>query len=150
MDGHDGRGQTRSCTWPRQYLEVSYESLVTDPERNLRMICDFLGESYEPEMLNFYRTAAEETAPWEETLHTKTRKPVGVDNIGAWRKELSLWELWVVESYASTTMRAVGQVPVLHSMTGPLRWGLRSALEARLALGLLWQKVKCRFAAFTS
>ncbi len=61
MDLYDAGGEAGLSLGPKQYLEVSYESLVTDPEKNLRMICDFLGESYEPGMLDFYRTAAEET-----------------------------------------------------------------------------------------
>lgn len=134
---------------PERYLEVSYEDLVTEPEKNLRLICDFLEEPYEPEMLNFYRTAAKETAPWEDSLHVKTRNPVGVANIGGWRKELSPWELWVVESYASSTMKQLGQPTALHPATTPLRWGLRFTLDAKLRLMLFWQKVKRRIALFT-
>lgn len=131
---------------PDHYLEVSYEALVTKPEEHLRKICDFLGEPYQPEMLDFYLTAAKETAPWEDGIHLKTRSPVGAANIGTWRKELSRWELWVVEAYASATMQTVGQSIALPPATAPLRWALRSALEARFRLGLLWQKVKSRLA----
>jgi len=134
---------------PEQYLEISYESLVTEPEKSLRLICDFLNESYEPAMLDFYRTAAKETAPWEDKLHVKTRNPVGVANIDTWRKELSRWELWVVESYASATMKALGQKAALHPTTAPLRWILRFALETKLRLGLFWQKVKRRMAVLS-
>ncbi len=131
---------------PENYLEVSYESLVTNPEKTLRLVCDFLEESYDPDMLNFYKTAAKETAPWEEKLHVKTRSPVGVANIGTWRKELSRWELWVIESYASSTMTSLGQTTELRPATAPLRWALRFALETKLRLGLLCQKVKRRVA----
>ncbi len=135
---------------PEHYLEVSYESLVTDPEKNLRLICDFLKEPYEPTMLTFYQTASKEIAPWEKKLHVKTQSPVGVSNIGTWRKELSRWELWVVESYASSTMKALGQPTELGPITAPLRWALRVTLEAKLKLCLLWQKVKGRMSSLLS
>ncbi len=131
---------------PEHYLEISYESMVTEPEKNLRRICDFLGESYEAGMLDFYRTAAEETAPWENQLHVKTRKPVGAANVGVWRDALSRWDIWVIESYASATMSALGQKTELRPQTALLRRVLRSALEAKLRLSLLWQKVKGRLA----
>ena len=39
---------------------VSYEDLVTNPETQLRSICQFLGETFEPELLRFQERTAEE------------------------------------------------------------------------------------------
>ena len=39
--------------WPG--LEVRYEDLTADPERELRRACDFLGVRFEPEMLDYDR-----------------------------------------------------------------------------------------------
>jgi len=126
------------------YLELSYEALVSEPEKHLRLICDFLGESYHPEMLEFHHTAEKETAPWENQIHVKTRSPLGKTNVGTWRQGLSRRELWVVESYAGPTMRALGQTLSLSPMTEPLRWGLRTFLEARLRIVQLSRRIRDR------
>ena len=57
------------------YLEVAYEDLVRQPEPMLRRICAFLGEDFEPKMLEFHRQAAVNIAPWEKDLHAKTVRP---------------------------------------------------------------------------
>lgn len=129
---------------PDHYLELSYEALVAEPEKHLRMICDFLGEAYHPEMLEFHLTAAKETAPWEDQIHVKTRSPLGKTNVGTWQKGLSRRELWVVESYAGPTMLALGQTMALGPMTAPLRWGLRTFLETRLRVLQLSHRIKDR------
>jgi hypothetical protein len=40
---------------PERYIEVRYEALVTEPERHTRALCEFLGLSFEPEMLDSER-----------------------------------------------------------------------------------------------
>lgn len=129
---------------PDHYLELSYEALVSEPEKHLRIICDFLGETYHPEMLEFHLTAAKETAPWEDQIHLKTRSPLGKTNVGTWRQGLSRRELWVVESYAGPTMRSLGQTAVLGPKTATLRWGFRTFLEARLRILHLAGKIRNR------
>jgi hypothetical protein len=37
---------------PERYIEVRYEKLVEDPERELQEVCGFLGVSFEPAMLH--------------------------------------------------------------------------------------------------
>jgi len=39
-----------------QWLDVRYETLVCKPEETIQAVCQFLGETYEPDMLNFYQT----------------------------------------------------------------------------------------------
>jgi len=41
---------------PNQWFDIKYEELVRDPEGILRRTCDFLGENYEPGMLDFHKT----------------------------------------------------------------------------------------------
>lgn len=43
---------------PSTWLDVSYEKLVREPIKVLKEICDFLGEKYSPQMLEFYRSPA--------------------------------------------------------------------------------------------
>lgn len=96
---------------PLRYVEVHYENLVREPEVQLRHICTAIGESFEPAMLTFYENAVMETAPWEKKLHSKTRRPPMHDDLERWKRELSTYQLFLIESVVSRTMMDVGQTP---------------------------------------
>ena len=108
---------------PLRYVEVHYENLVREPEAQLRHICKAIGESFEPAMLTFYESAVMETAPWEKSLHSKTRRPPRRDDLERWKKELSAYQIFLIESVVSNTMIDVGQTPHF----GPM-WRLAQAL----------------------
>ena len=40
---------------PEAFVEVHYEALVAEPERELRRILDYVGLEYEPACLEYYR-----------------------------------------------------------------------------------------------
>jgi len=50
---------------PDLYREVRYEDLVLDTEGELRSLCGFLNLSFEPQMLEFWKTSAQQVAGWE-------------------------------------------------------------------------------------
>jgi hypothetical protein len=56
-----------------QYTEVRYEELVAEPERVLRGLCDFLGEPFAPQMLEFHDP---EKNSWKAALQPLQNKPV--------------------------------------------------------------------------
>jgi hypothetical protein len=61
-----GLARRNQKRYPDNYLLVRYESLITQPEETLRQICDFLGESFVPEMVAMIGeedTAVSPTAP---------------------------------------------------------------------------------------
>jgi len=108
-----------------RYREVHYEELVKDPEKQLRDICEVLGENFERAMLSFYESAATETAPWEESLHSKTRRAPRYQDLERWRKELSILEILLIESVVYKTMLSVGQKPHFGPAWEPLRIFIR-------------------------
>ena len=80
-------------------ITVRYEDLVLHTETELCRICDFLGETFETGMLE-QQTQSERLIPERErSIHEKiTRKPVETD-IYRWKRELSIFEILVVEAY---------------------------------------------------
>ena len=61
---------------------VSYEALVTDTDRELRRLLDYLGLPWEQNCLNFYeRTDAISTAS-----STQVREPVHTRSVGSWQR----------------------------------------------------------------
>lgn len=95
---------------PSSYAEVRYEELVTDPEGELRKLCEFLDEEYSAQMLQFAeKNRAEQLEPkrhmpWKEM----TLQPASPSRIGAWQEALSSEEIEEFWSIAGDVMAQVG------------------------------------------
>ena len=69
-------------------MTLRYEDLVTEPERELRRVCAFIGEDYEPAMLDSRESAANVAAEhewWKESV----AGPLQTTSVGRWRDEMS-------------------------------------------------------------
>jgi hypothetical protein len=91
---------------PESYLELRYEDLVVEPEKELRRVCRFLDEDFHPKMLQFHLTAEE----WiqEGGFHDAVRNPLTTERIDRWRKEMSASDLRVFEAVAGPTLTGLG------------------------------------------
>ncbi len=69
-------------------FELRYEHLIADPEGVLRRVCDFLGEDYDPAMLDPSRTKHE--TPTGQVLNNPGASSAVVGrSIGRWRRDLT-------------------------------------------------------------
>lgn len=89
------------------YLQIHYEQLVADPERELRRLCEFLGEKYHPAMTEPAPVAAY-AVPASRTWHVRTAGEVDTAKVESWRSELSPAELGFVELVAGRALQAHG------------------------------------------
>lgn len=143
---------------PELFFEVSYEDMLENTERVLKEVCDFLGESYTPEMLAYYRDAS----PYPTDLHNRENlaKPVIVENKQKWRSRMSKDELRVFEAVAGDALanhgyaRAIddpvmskGEAWYRRCVEGPCRRSIgrlkdrKGHKERLLLLGLLSRRV---------
>ena len=87
------------------FLQVRYEDLVAEPERELRRICRFLGEEFAPSMLTFYQA---------RNFHVDQRnaenlnRPVMAQNVGRWRTGLTAREVRIFEALAGLYLERYG------------------------------------------
>lgn len=89
-----------------QQCTIRYEDLVSAPEATLQNVCHFLEESYEPDMLKFYETAADHMP---STIRTPSiRGPVNQNSLSKWKERLSTLETEIVESICSEEMGRLG------------------------------------------
>jgi hypothetical protein len=88
---------------PKRYLEVRYEALVAEPERELRAICGFAALPFEPELLRHSEDAAASSRPHQQSL----RRPL-TPGIRDWRKELSPADAAAFEDVAGELLEAFG------------------------------------------
>jgi len=102
-----------------QYLEVSYERLVLETEAALREVCDFLGEAFDPAMLEFHDTA-DDHIPDRATPHlSKTFRPPRESDVQRWRHEMGYYHRVTTEAMAGATLEDVGYE---RSVNMPLGW----------------------------
>lgn len=85
----------------KNYMELQYEKLISDPEETLAGVCDHLGVSFHEAMLDF-RQSAEKLVTEEETHWKKeTMGPLLGNNTGKWRGVLSPWRVRLTETVCS-------------------------------------------------
>lgn len=88
------------------FFQVRYEDLLADPEGVLRRLCRFLGEDYSPQMLAFYKGAADYRTDRSNLENLK--KPLLAQNRDKWRKQMSARELRLFEAVAGRTLERYG------------------------------------------
>jgi hypothetical protein len=76
-----------------QYLELRYDSLVADTETTLRGLIDWLGEQWEPSMLDFASSKHDVPARYHKQLAARNEKAgsggsVYASRVGTYRTEL--------------------------------------------------------------
>jgi hypothetical protein len=91
---------------PQQYYEVRYESLVSDPAGTLQAICAFLGERYDPAMLDFQQLARQEGGGVD--AHLEPQAALHRDSIGRWQSELTLFERKLAQTLAGPLLVELG------------------------------------------
>lgn len=116
---------------------LGYEDLVRDPEGELRKLCAFLDEAFEPAMLT---DRSRDTVPqpaathemsdtwreWSNSHNARTFEPVSNDSLDVWRGELSARDVALIEDRCANGMAAAGYARIqslLRRRTG--RLGLR-------------------------
>lgn len=94
---------------PGSYHEIHYEDLVREPDQQLRSACRFLDIDYAPKMMQFYRAAARNVAPWQRMHHEKTLRPALASDVQPWRRSASKFQLALIEGLAGGSMELIGQ-----------------------------------------
>jgi hypothetical protein len=91
-------------------LVVRYEDLVADVEREVRKICEHVGEEFVPEMIG----RRSESIPlhanggWADDQYQRAMSPVSTDSIDKWRASLSAYQIAVIEFVTADGMKRYG------------------------------------------
>lgn len=93
----------------RQLLEVRYEDLVARPRETIGQLAAFVGEAFDPRMLEHHRYAdiRIEHQPWKLAV----RDPIGKRAIGRWRTQLEPSRVALIEWIVGPRLRACGYEP---------------------------------------
>ncbi len=106
------------------YIEVKFEDLVLDTERELRRICEFIELDFDPAMLGYHETAeqrlqekaralprahgAPQAAEKRLASHAKTFEPPNPELIGTWRERMSRADRAAYEALAGDLLGELG------------------------------------------
>ena len=136
---------------PRVHL-VAYEALVQDPDTELRSVCAFIEEAFEPSMLTERGSTLPEGTrsikdeawrTWRQDHHTQAAQAVSTAPLEKWKGELSALEVALVEGRCRGGMREAGY----SFATPPLQRSAGAALaEAllRTEQGEAWSRAAVR------
>lgn len=94
---------------PEEWLDIKYEDLVREPEATLRKVCTFLGEEFDPVMLDFWKGDI-----GQKRGMTRDHKPLGhaVSDryIGIYKRLLSIRDQQVFAAVAGKELEEAGYV----------------------------------------
>jgi hypothetical protein len=96
--------EAASVLGSERYLEIRYERLVADPERECRRLCDFLGLAYDPGMLRFHERRAR---PGGAVSAKKAWLPVTA-GLRDWRGQMSPRSVATFEAVAGALLDELG------------------------------------------
>ena len=106
-----GLAERNAARHGRRYRVQRYEDLVRSPEATMRDVCEFIGETFEPEMLAMgampsYRAKLSEgrTVPTDDL--------VTAAHVGRFRESLRAREIRFIQDHARAGMRRHGYEPV--------------------------------------
>jgi hypothetical protein len=79
--------------FPDRYYILRYEDLVTDQEKTVKSLCDFLEIGYDPSVFDFYKKKDEVSEIYSNTIwdkfHENLLKPVNTGRMNTWQDKLT-------------------------------------------------------------
>jgi hypothetical protein len=89
------------------FYELRYEDLTAEPELELKKLCGFLGEEYDPAMCE-PRHVAQLAVPAHKVWHRNTHGEVTTARSGSWASRLDPWEISLCEDILGERLAANG------------------------------------------
>lgn len=89
-------------------LKVCYEDLLTDPEKELRKICSFIGAEYNSIALSYYHSAESHKTALSGEMWQNVEKPLISNNFNKFKKELKPEDILMFEQVAGDTLEKLG------------------------------------------
>lgn len=122
--------------FPSDYLELPYESLLSNPEGTLLELCAFLGVEYDERMLDYDARRPKNFDANREPWKIKALEPIDRSRANAWKEVLSAREVRMFDLLIGSLMHQYGYGSARYSRTieKPLLfyWRLRTALDDRV------------------
>lgn len=93
----------------QHYLEIKYEQLVQNPEKTIRLVCNFLGISYTQEMLDF-TSVVDNLGDGNLQHHTNLKNPINTKSIGKWKYDLDKTQISEISRLLNKNLKSLGYI----------------------------------------
>ena len=137
---------------PDYYLPVQFEALVRQPEETLRRVCEFIGESYTPEMLTMDGSPGHREKLMQNA--DTAERPLSEKYIGRFKQHVPKMEIAFIQQYAKNEMRKFGYElePIQFSLRERVQYETRTRPSnlARMTVWLIVESLQQRFPRLVS
>jgi hypothetical protein len=123
-----------------RYLIVRYETLATSPEETVRAVCEFVGEPFEPTMLEMKGVPDGADYSGNSSFESIGPGEISTRSIGRFRRTLDAKTVALIEAIAGHWMTAHDYATTPRNLTGTdaIRfWGAELPIEAIRTMGWL-------------
>jgi hypothetical protein len=98
---------------PGLIYSLNYEDLASDPENQLRKVCDFLGLEFDPSVFSFYKKKDEMEEAYAgakelSVIHKSLLNPISTDRMNLWKTQLTERQIRVADLVAGKTAEKAG------------------------------------------
>jgi len=90
-----------------RFFSLNYETLITEPEIQIRKLCLYLDIAYHPEMLKFYDSKTSKLTAAAGEMWSNLEKPIISNNTGKFLKEFKGNDLEIFELVAGDVLKAL-------------------------------------------
>lgn len=142
----EAMARRHEARWPDRYLVIRFEDMVADPRSTLLTVCDFLGETFEEEMLGM--SAAEKHRERLSSGHERAQI-LSDDFIGRYREHVSAEEIAFIQLQLHEAMARRGYRldPIPFSKGEWARFAV-TVVPDQLARMVAWRSVEALQEAF--
>jgi len=81
----------------RNYIEIFYEDLISNPVKVLNELCNFLDVNFEEKMLDFSKSAKELVDKSEMQWKKETFGPLLIGNMNKWKDQLNKQQIGLIQ-----------------------------------------------------
>jgi hypothetical protein len=87
---------------------VRYESLLGNPEYEIRRLCAFMGVSYDASVMDYFRSEESKHTAHSGEMWKNVEKPILRDNFNKFTREMSNEDILLFEQVAGETLVTLG------------------------------------------
>ncbi len=101
-----------------RFIQVQYEDLLANPEKEIKSLCTFIGAEYDPSVLSFFKSNESINTAHSGEMWKNVEKPILKDNFNKFAREMSSTDIQLFEQAAGETLLKLGyslQFPVNHT-----------------------------------
>ncbi len=98
--------------YPHRVLDLHYETLILNPEKTLRNLCDFLKLPFDPGMLKYYELPKEDSPFMQQPIKQGVGQKIYTSSLDQWKTTLGTSDLLYIEKRCRLLMEYLDYHPV--------------------------------------